>query len=346
MTRLGEVLETVRRSRGFTQQQLAELAGLTQAALSRYENDLREPDAEAMEALGAALGVTSKFLVNADRARAGMAVEVHMRRRATAPPGEWRRLESRLNVYRWHVLHLFEEVSLQADSMVPVLDPLDHSPEDAARLVRAQWGIPLGPVRGLAQWMEAAGCVLIREDFGTRRVDALSQWSGDHPVVLYNDVDAMDRVRLALTHELGHLVMHTDITGFDDIEGEANAFAAEFLMPEAVIRPSLRNLKVAQLLDLKREWGVSMQSLIERAHQLGLLGAQQRTNLYKSLSARGWRTREPGGTDIAAEGPQLTIEITRTLRSRGLSPAEIAQIVGSAGPTTSTLLPSNRLHTV
>jgi Zn-dependent peptidase ImmA (M78 family) len=131
-----------------------------------------------------------------------------------------------------------------------------------------------------------------------------------------------------------------------DIESEANAFAAEFLMPEAVIRPSLRNLKMARLLDLKREWGVSMQSLIERAHQLGLLGAQQRTNLYKALSAKGWRTREPGSGDIAPEGPELTTEITKTLGSRGLSPAEIALIVGFASPATNTLLPSNRLQPV
>lgn len=290
MTALGEVLETARRARGLTQADLADRAGLTQAALSRYENDLREPEIDALQRVADVLGVTVPFLTQAGRARGGMAMDAHMRRRATAPPGTWRQLEARLNVYRWHASHLFEEVSLRAEQHVPTLDPLEVTPEQAARFVRAQWRMPAGPVRRLAQWLEAAGYLLFGEDFGTGRVDGLSQWVGDHPVILYNDVAPTDRVRLTLAHELGHLVLHAATTSADDVEAEANAFAAEFLIPAEVVRPSLRNLKIGRLLDLKREYGVSMQALVERAYHLDLLSPTQRTSMYKMFSARGWRT--------------------------------------------------------
>lgn len=346
MSALGEVIETARRAQGLTQAELAQRAGVTQAALSRYENNLREPEPEALQRMADVLGVTVPFLLHAGRARGGMAMEAHMRRRATAPPGAWRQLEARLNVYRWHASHLFEEVTLRAAQHVPTWDPLDAASEQAARMVRAQWRMPVGPVRRLAQWLEAAGCLLICEDFGTSRVDGLSQWVGDHPVILYNAAVPADRMRLTLAHELGHLVLHSTAISTDDLEAEANAFAAELLLPAEVVRPSLRNLKLGRLLDLKLEYGVSMQALVERAFHLGLLSPTERTNLYKSLSARGWRTREPGSDAIAAERPALMHSIGQGLSARGLDPHEVAQVAGFSEPSRNTLFHASGLRAV
>jgi Zn-dependent peptidase ImmA (M78 family) len=346
MTGLGETLETTRRAQGLTQAELALQAGITQAALSRYENSLREPEGDSLDRVAGVLGVTVPFLLNAGRARGCMAMDVHMRRRATAPPGTWRQLEARLNVYRWHASRLFEEVTLQAEQQVPTLDPLDVSPEDAAKMVRAQWRMPSGPVRRLAQWLEAAGCLLIAEDFGTGRVDGLSQWVGDYPVILYNSAMPTDRLRLALAHELGHLVLHSRAFGTDDVEAEASAFASEFLIPAEVVRSSLRNIKLGRLLDLKREYGVSMQALVEQAYQLGMLSSTQRTSTYKLMSAKGWRTHEPGSGDIAPEEPALMQAIGESLSNRGLSPNEVATIVGFSAPSHNNLFQSTGLRVV
>ena len=96
MTDVGQVLTTARRASGMTQGELAEKANVTQAALSRYENGLREPEPETLEDLARALGVTTRFLHQAGAVRGAMAVDAHMRRRATAPATVWRRLEARL----------------------------------------------------------------------------------------------------------------------------------------------------------------------------------------------------------------------------------------------------------
>ncbi|MGH3763554.1 MAG: ImmA/IrrE family metallo-endopeptidase [Pseudonocardiaceae bacterium] len=63
--------------------------------------------------------------------------------------------------------------------------------------------MPIGSVSHLIRWLEAAGCLVIEEDFGTTRVDGLSQWIGDHPVILINSGLLADRKRLTLAHELG-----------------------------------------------------------------------------------------------------------------------------------------------
>jgi len=52
---IGEVLEILRRAEGLTQEELCARAGVTQAALSRYENDQRRPDGETVERLARGL---------------------------------------------------------------------------------------------------------------------------------------------------------------------------------------------------------------------------------------------------------------------------------------------------
>jgi Zn-dependent peptidase ImmA (M78 family) len=347
MTVLGEVLETTRRARGMTQEQLADAVGIQQATLSRYENGMREPEPEVVAQLARALGVTPRFFEHAGRTRGAMAVDAHMRKRATAKATTWKQLEARLNVYRMHTSLLFEEVALRAEQHVPMFDPLDMSPSDAARLVRMQWRMPIGPVKNLTAWLEAAGCVVILQDFGTPKIDGMSQWIGGFPVILLNSETPTDRRRLTLAHELGHLVMHA-VEVNEEMEDQANEFAAEFLMPLEVIRPQLRNLRVPRLHDLKRNWGVSMQSLVERAYRAKLLGAAERTSFYKQMSARGWRTREPGSDELAPEEPRLLSSIASGLLAKGFTEIDIAHIAGFSSPEENTVIvpPRSRLYAV
>ncbi len=282
-----------------------------------------------LSALANVLGVTTDFLGGAGRSEGAMAIDAHMRRHATAKPTVWRQLEARLNMYRMHARYLFEEVSLVVEQRIPTFDPIDVDPVAAARLVRMQWRVPVGPVRHLTQWMEAAGCLIIEEDFGTSRVDGLSQWIGDYPVVLLNLRSPTDRRRLTIAHELGHLVLHATHVS-PDLEQEANLFAAEFLMPAEMIRPQLRNLTLGRLLDLKREWGVSVQALIERAKELRLITSAQRVNLYKTLSARGWRTREPISDELPPERALLPRNIGDALIAKGFNDEQIAVKAGFA----------------
>ncbi|MFF0397271.1 helix-turn-helix domain-containing protein [Streptomyces sp. NPDC005248] len=333
MSTLGEAITTARRALGATQEELAAAAGVTQAALSRYERDMRDPEGDVLPRLAAALGVTESFLKGAGSVRGAMAVDAHMRRRATAKATTWRQLEARLNMYRMHVRYLMEEVSLRAEQRIPTFDPVDTDPADAARMVRMQWRMPIGPIRSVTPWVEAAGCVVVAEDFGTSRVDGLSQWVDDHPVILINQAAPVDRLRLTIGHELGHLCLHSSEVTLT-MEEDATRFAAEFLMPEEVIRPQLRNLTLGRLHDLKREWGTSMQALIERARELNVISPEKRTALYKSLSNKGWRTKEPLSDELTPEVPQLAQTIGVAMANKGLTREEIASIAGFSGPAT------------
>ncbi|MBU3102945.1 helix-turn-helix domain-containing protein [Clostridium gasigenes] len=62
--KIGEKLLSLRDSKNMKQRELAELAGITEATLSRYENDKREPKGEIVSRLAQILGVTTDFLLN------------------------------------------------------------------------------------------------------------------------------------------------------------------------------------------------------------------------------------------------------------------------------------------
>lgn len=336
MSDLGQLVETLRIARGWTQGQLEELTGIRQGTLSRYEHGLREPDPVTLATLANTFGVTVEFIRRGQNRRAAMAVDVHMRRRTTAKAALWRQREAQLNEYRLHAQALFEEVSLHATNAVPRFD--GDEPTVAARMVRMQWRMPIGPVRGLVNWLEAAGCMVIVEDFGSPRLDGLSQWIDGHPMLLINASAPPDRMRWTLAHELGHLVLHSDYL-MGDIEAEADEFAAEFLTPAEVIRPSLSKPNLGKLLDLKTEWGVSIAALIERAHTLKTITAIDRMRLFKMLSAKGFRVTEPNSERIPAEQPRLQQHLRTTLQSKGLTATEIAHIAGYPSDNVNRLLP-------
>lgn len=324
---VGDVMLVLRRAANLTQEELSKRVGITQAALSRYEHNLRTPRPEDAASIADALGVTPDFLMHPFRLDGAIAADAHMRRQKTTKPSDWKRVEARLNALRMHSSFLLERLPLSPRNFVPRLDAVETSPSAAADIVRSSWRLPIGAVRNLTRWVESAAVIVIEEDFGTRRIDGMSQWAGGHAVIIVNAALPTDRKRLTIAHELGHLVLHSNDCS-SDMEDEANEFAAEFLMPKHVIEHQLGQLTLGKLQDLKLEWGVSMQALFERAYRMGKVSADQRRQFYIQMSKRGWRASEPGSDLLPPEEPELARSIGASLEASGLSDSEISRLLG------------------
>ncbi len=130
---------------------------------------------------------------------------------------------------------------------------------------------------------------------GHRRRDAFSLPFPDRLVVLATDKNDRARSRFDGAHELGHLVMHGEhVWGLKQVESQAHAFAAAFLMPDRDIRHELPSYADwPTLFDLKRRWQVSLAALLLRAKNLGRMTDASYLTAVKALSARGWRRQEP-----------------------------------------------------
>lgn len=325
----GSLIRMAREAAGLTQEDLEERSGIKQPQLSRWELDRVQPRDQQLAILASSLGVTPAFFRVNDRLAAANAVTAHARRRATASPAIWRRLEARINLHRIRLQRLAALAELRpALPLQPAGVGID--PEDAAQALRMQWRIPMGPVYPLMQWLEAAGVIIVLEDFGTDKIVGLSQWDGLHPVMLLNRQAPADRLRWTLAHELGHLVLHEEPD--PELEREADDFAAEFLMPAAEINSDLVRPTLQTLLALKQYWMVSVQALVMHAHRLDRIDDSRKTSLFKQMASRGWRRREPGSAELPPEVPELVKKLVGSCRTSGLSDAEAAEEIYEADP--------------
>ena len=112
------------------------------------------------------------------------------------------------------------------------------------------------------------------------------------------------RINFDLAHELGHILLHPwteDIETlsndeFKERERQANKFASSFLLPkEPFINDCSRYpTELKYYLGMKRKWGVSIQAMIYRACDLGLITNNQFQYLMRQISSKGWRKKEPG----------------------------------------------------
>ncbi len=289
------MLTLARESRGWTQKNLADATGLSQAIISQYELGLAQVSEIHAAALSSALRYEIVFFQQqATIDSLGKSLIFH-RKRARVPVKIQRRLKAELNIRKMQVAQLTKSATADVFHTFPLIPPeqFNGNAERVARELRHAWNIPQGPIRDLTRIVEANGGIVIVADFGTPLVDGAHLWEhGLPPIFFMNSERPGERERFSLAHELGHAIMHhASIHG--EIEDEANAFASELLMPRADIRNDLRSLTIDRAARLKKVWRVSMQALIMKARSLRLISESARTKMFSVLSARGYRINEP-----------------------------------------------------
>jgi Zn-dependent peptidase ImmA (M78 family) len=168
--------------------------------------------------------------------------------------------------------------------------------EDLAAGLLSKVGVkePPVPVEKIAR---AQGAIISYQPFDAEDISGLLYRSAESaPVIGVNSSNAKVRQRFTVAHELGHLLLHegrdlimerlvrvnfrdsTSSTATDQEEIEANRFAAELLMPRALIERSLsvllRGTSMTDLELVRRlatRFEVSQQSMEFRMASLGML---------------------------------------------------------------------------
>lgn len=296
------MLQLARGARMLTQQELAEKTRISQAKLSKLEHGLLSPTPDDLEALSKELQYPIEFFYEPIVPRGFP--PYHHRKRKSLSARTLDSIHAAMNIRRMHVSKLIR--SLDSDIARPLprydLDEVAGEVGDVARVVREHLGLPRGPVANVVEALESAGVIIVFCEFGTTKLDALSQWDeGLPPLVFANCLVPGDRQRYSLAHELGHIVLHSlrPIPNDEEMEAQADLFAAEFLMPEDDIKSSLFNLSLSKLARLKEIWKVSMQALLVRARNLHAISKAEYEYLWKQISRAGYRLREP--IEIARE---------------------------------------------
>lgn len=326
----GDLLRLARQRTGMTQKAAATRLKIAQAVVSRIENGLIEPDDELLQRAAKAYEVPVDFF-SVKETVYGPPVSVHtmLRGRSDVSGREIDIITAELNIRLFHLRRFLENVDYNPELNLPTLDVEQY--EDVSRIaaiVRAHWKLPDGPIGNLTDLVERAGVIIGTSSFRGAQVSGVTFHApGTQPIILLNPTHPADRVRFTLAHELGHLVMHRFPT--PSMEQEANRFASNLLLPPQEMRQVFRGRKInlELLAALKKEWRVSMQSVLMSAHTLGFLTDNQSRYLWQQLSVKGWRTREPADLDFSQDNPTVLPAILRAhINDLGFSIADLVSI--------------------
>jgi Zn-dependent peptidase ImmA (M78 family)/transcriptional regulator with XRE-family HTH domain len=321
------MLVTARESRGLTQSQLAEQARVPQGTISKAEHGLVTLSGERLAALAGVLGFPLHALEWDEEIYGFGSSAFYHRKQKSLPQTRLREIQATFNLTRIRAKRLALGLDIESKHQFQMLDLDDYgSPEETARAVRAMWAVPMGPVKDVCRLIENAGGVVVRTDFATPKISAISQWvPGERPIFVTNIGNPPDRERFTLAHEIAHVLLHS--TPHEDQEREADRFASELLMPAAEIGPQLaRGFDLGRAAQLKAHWRVSMSSIIRRAKDLGHISESRYTSLNVLMSKRGWLRREP--VDIGPDRPRFLDMVIQARFDSGYTVEEVAEVAG------------------
>lgn len=332
-------LTQARRLAGFTKRAVADDVGVSPAAVGQWESGTAAPRPDHVARLADLLEIPPDFLAIGRRYVRLEMGDAHFRSLRSTPAA----LRAKAIAFTEQVWEL--TYALETRVQIPPVDllgfaggevqPGDYAgdPAAAAAELRRSWGLGDGPIPYLVRTMERHGLIVTLVSFAgtaTKTIDAFSTSHLPRPVVVLTPDRADDvyRHRFTAAHELGHLVMHGETAPGDPVqEREADAFAAELLTPRTSIVPQLpTRLDLHELERLGQVWGVGVESLVYRCHEVGTISdatyrrAFQRLNQLRQL---GLFAREPVAT-YPGEIPALIGQAFAVAQQHGLTISALA----------------------
>jgi len=331
---IGERLRQARLAAGLTLDQVStQLTALghpiTKAGLSKYERNGSTLPPTFLLKVAQALGVTSDYFLHESEVRIEW---LAFRKHPQLPISR----QEHIKAYAAKVAEgqVWLQQTLYPNDQPVMLTPRPietaEEAERAATDLRILWGLGEAPIESVTQAAELHGAVVVDWKLDEGTLDGISGWVNDIvPLAVVNTSTAPDRRRYTLSHELGHMVMHTDAQDSDE-ERLAHRFAAAFLVPEAMARRELgerrRHLSLDELAILKRKYGLSMNGWVHRAYDLGIIDEGHHNMLCRSFVEHGWKKKEPVAYDGWEEPKRLEQLVLHALAEGVITEARAAQL--------------------
>ena len=196
--------------------------------------------------------------------------------------------------------------------------------ESFARETRRHWRLGDGPISNVTLLAENNGVIVTSIPMNAQNLDAFSLWDriDNRPyIVLGDDNQSAFRTRFNICHELGHLVLHSNIPTHEatapdqlkTLESQADRFAAAFLTPASTFSSEVTTPKLELFRLLKPRWRTSIKMMIHRAQELDIVDREEARKLYIGYNRRGWHRQEPLDQGEHPEEPALLRRVFETL---------------------------------
>lgn len=299
---------------------LAEETGISKQSLSLYANECNIPPAENVFKIANALRVPYGFFIS-ESLLSIKTGKTYFRSQSSATKRDRiaasKKMQYVAGLYDILLQKIdFPQMNLPKTNNIDILDDMQDCDSDEviskiemlASEVRKYWGIGEGPVDNLQYLLESNGIIVTGFKDGGNHIDAYSQQvfvenKKVFIVALALGNKPLERLRFDMAHELGHILMHRwfweeDISKekFNAMEKQANIFASAFLLPRKAFAMNVSAYPTSLdfYRELKKKWKVSMQAMMYRTCQLGIITNNQFQYMMRQVSKKGWRLKEPG----------------------------------------------------
>ncbi|MGP4061467.1 helix-turn-helix domain-containing protein [Halobacillus sp. H74] len=337
-------LREARESRGLTIIELAEGVGISHQSISKYENGKANPGHLTLNKICNELNFPVQFMLKSPLKRNEKVT--YFRSRANATVKSKKIHQSRLGWVE-EIYSFIQEILQLPETNIPIInDSKSFEPtpygeiENIAQNLRRRFGIGNGPISDVVLLLEKNGAIISRSEFGDFRIDACSKWNDTNQrpfIMLGNDKNSAARSRFDIAHELGHLILHPNLTwaefnnktNYKIIEKEANYFATAFLLPSSSFGSEIYSTSMESLINLKKRWKVSIQAIAYRARELDLITPHQFVNVRRRLAKKDWLQKEPLDDALKVEEPRILKEaITMIIDHHVISREELIATIG------------------
>lgn len=320
-------LRQAREARGLSLVALADLVGVSPAAISQYEKGQHLPRPETFDLLSKRLNLPATYFLKSESVPSVEQHRLFYRSMSSATKQARTRAGRRFEWFK-EIVAYFEDFFDFPEANIPDFGLPDDfrkitgaTIESAAEQLRAYWRLGFEPIADVVRTMEANGIFVSRSALDAETLDAFSEFDGTQPYVFLNsDKSILVRSRFDCAHELGHLVLHKQVqkkdlnraADFKLIESQAHHFAGAFLFPARSFQREIWGLSLDSFRSLKPAWKISIAAMISRASQLELLDDESAKRLWINLGRRGWRQFEPLD-DLPCEQPKLLAKAAESL---------------------------------
>jgi len=271
-------------------------------ALAKYERGDMLPGSDVLISLADALAQPTDFFFRPYKIGV---TQVRFRKKARFPASRQKAVQELaadfVERYR-EAEELVGDVRRFEPPLAPHLISTIAEAESMADTLRETWKLGHDPLPNVFELLESKGIKVLEVPDANRDFDGLSAETDAGPVIVIAEHLAKNipRKRMTEVHELGHIVLKFAPTVDEKIEEKAvAAFAGAFLLPADSFAEAFgqnrRRFTVAELIDLKARFGVSIMALMRRALTLGLITDSTYKRFCVLTSGWGWRSKgEPG----------------------------------------------------
>lgn len=297
-----ERLKSARLMKGFSLQDLGNALSnqLSRQALHRYEKGEVMPDNDKINLLSKALGVNPDYFFRRTKVEIG---EIEYRKLSKIPRKEASIIKEKTKEYLSRYLELEEILGLRVEFENPLKNLAAITSYEqvniAANQLREYWNLGNGAIFNVVELLEDKNIKVVKLDVNDD-FDGLQTFvNGSIPVIAYNvlKINKPDRIRFTLLHELAHLLLTFGDITLKQKETLCFQFAGAMLLPEKTIKAELgdrRNkLSINELGNIKKQYGISMQAIVMRAKDCGIINEHYTKQFFFFIKQMNWKIDEP-----------------------------------------------------